>query len=146
MLAKHQGRLFLTLFPQWIDGGCARGREGTQPERWPELTRDTPCLIMVMLSNKMERRGFRWVGHLLFGNWLGIWWVIAFASLVLFSFLLLPLLLCLLIYFYLDPQIFLLLFFHSSFPIPLGEVLGEWGGGCMVLGCLPELSCNNMFG
>lgn len=29
--------LFLIVSPQWIDWGWARGWEGTQPVRWPEL-------------------------------------------------------------------------------------------------------------
>lgn len=94
------------------------------------------CIMSCLAKKKKrKRRCFRSVCHLLLGNWQAIhqsthgkWWVITFASLVLFSSILFhfPSLINVFFFFFfnLDPQVFLLLFFLSSSPILLG-VMGR---------------------
>lgn len=129
--------LLLMLLLQWIDLACARDQEGAQPDRWPELTKDILCHIMGILRNKMEGRGFREVGHLLFGSWLGIWWAGLCISCFLFDSSISASLVNLFLFW---PTIFVACVLFL--PVPLGE---KWPGGSMVLSCLPQWSCNNMF-
>lgn len=70
---QHQGHLFLIMPLQWIGWGCTRGWEGTQPCRWPKLTkRDISHYIISCLVVKCSRAVFRELSCLSHGNWLGI--------------------------------------------------------------------------
>lgn len=59
---QHQGLPFLSEYTVGFVGVW----EGTQPARWPKLTRGTPCHIMPCSAIK---RGFRKVTHRLPGYW-----------------------------------------------------------------------------
>lgn len=61
---QHQGLPFLSEYTVGFIGVW----EGTQPARWPKVTRGTPCHIMPCSAIKREKRGFRKVTHHLPGS------------------------------------------------------------------------------
>lgn len=115
---QHQGLPFLSEYTVGFVGVW----EGTQPARWPKLTRGTPCHIMPCSAIKREKRGFRKVTHRLPGYWQCISLLMGGSgfslSLGLFSFSLLHLLNILLP----QPTSFL------AFIIPLPRSHWKWEG------------------
>lgn len=140
------------LFPSLLDPRSSKQIEGAQQvgmehHRAGDSNSAKGCSMpySVTSATKIERRySLRGLATFCLGNcwemacsWEVVSDCLCIASFVLFSFSIPPLLIK---QFLSWPTSFLLLFFLSSFPVP---VLWEWASGCMVLCCLLGLTHNS---
>lgn len=119
---------------------CSTLGGGTTRQMTQANQRDVPCHMTLYLAIRGKSRGFAGVSHVFAWELAGYWSVQPLCPLFCFLFFCLSFTSsAIILSFYLDPRVFLLLFSLFSFPIPFGR---ERSSSCVLLHSPPGLTPN----